>query len=103
MFDETKQICTTLSNLSEECYSCPDKTAFLASYARENSCNRYIRCLRGVATEQICDPGLQFSNETNQCELESDVGCTESEALQCPKKIQPGDFYAINDSANCSM
>jgi len=100
-FDEFNQICTTAAKAA--CYSCPDPTKFIALYPVENSCNRYVRCLRGIATDQICDEGLQFNNATEQCEPEADVGCAVSNVLTCPKTIRPGGFYAINNETDCSI
>lgn len=96
-FDEFSQKC--IGNNSG-CFSCRDSPAFYNEYV-ENSCNRFIRCIKTIATEQICDDGLQFNPTTGQCDLEANVQCTKT--FVCSLNVPAEGFYAVHDPANCSM
>ena len=95
-FDQEKQSCVTIENAN--CYSCPVQKEH-GYYPVENSCNRYIRCLQGVATEHICSNGKQFNPLTSRCEF--GVNCEIS--FKCPQDLGPEGFYAFHDPSNCSM
>lgn len=96
-FNELRQKCTQDNST---CFKCPDSLGISNVYV-ENSCNRYIRCIRNIPTEQICEEGLQFNQDFQQCDLESVVGCTKK--TTCSVNIPDGDFYAFTDPLNCSM
>lgn len=66
------QACT--SRARANCFVCPDSTSFSFEVV-ESSCNRYVRCVKGVPSEQICDSGLQFNRNTRNCDFPSSQSC----------------------------
>lgn len=97
-FNHLTQKCTKDNS---SCYTCPDSETGFSNEYIVNSCNRFIRCIKNVATEQLCEEGLQFNQNTGQCDHESEVGCTKN--FTCSLNLREGEFYAINHPANCSM
>lgn len=96
-FDQTGPVCTYQDSVN--CFECPKLG--LSWEPVEGSCNRFIRCTMGTASEEICPDNLQF-NPVTQCDLESNVKCVVD--APCPAVLPPGTlFTASHDPTNCSM
>ena len=86
-------------------FSCPDE--FEGYYPHLYSCDRYWKCLEGIAEEKLCGNGLAFDDSdptftTENCEYSYNVQCgnrTELEppisAPNCPRLY--GTFPAEDD------
>ncbi|KAJ6627763.1 putative chitinase 10, partial [Pseudolycoriella hygida] len=84
-----------------QCFSCPSNET-LSTHIMNRSCRSFIRCIGGVASQLMCEPGLQFNNKTGQCDLQSVVQCTLR--FQCPVTLPiDGSVIAIRDPYNCSV
>lgn len=84
-----------------ECFNCPNDQA-LSTHIMNRSCRSFIRCVAGIPSQLMCEPGLQFNNKTGQCDLQSVVQCTVR--FQCPLRLPiDGSVIAIRDPDNCSV
>lgn len=84
-----------------QCFNCPSNET-ITTHIMNRSCRSFIRCVSGVASQLICEPGLQFNNKTGQCDLQSVVQC--SLRFQCPVRLPiDGSVIAIRDPHNCSV
>ncbi|XP_058832997.1 probable endochitinase [Topomyia yanbarensis] len=55
------------------CIKCPS-TGF-RNLAVDGSCNKFIQCYHGTATDRECPNGLNFDIALGQCNLEDSVKC----------------------------
>lgn len=84
-----------------ECFKCPPNET-ISTHTMNRSCRSFIRCIDGTPSQLICEKGLQFNNETGQCDLESVVQCTLR--FRCPASLpEDGTVIAIRDPYNCSV
>lgn len=98
-FNPITRACDWPANV--ECFSCP-RNETMSTHIMNRSCRSFIRCVGGVASQLMCEPGLQFNNKTGQCDLQSVVQCTLR--FQCPERLPiDGSVVAIRDPYNCSV
>lgn len=84
-----------------ECFQCPSNQT-ISTHIMNRSCRSFIRCVVGIPSQLMCEPGLQFNNVTGQCDLESVVQC--SLRFRCPDRLPiDGSIIAIRDPFNCSV
>uniref|UniRef100_A0A182REJ8 Chitin-binding type-2 domain-containing protein n=1 Tax=Anopheles funestus TaxID=62324 RepID=A0A182REJ8_ANOFN len=70
-FDESRQSC--LQSTVSECFSCPASGTI--NMPHPTSCQNFVLCFLGVATERQCPPGLLFNQQLRQCDLSAKVVC----------------------------
>lgn len=87
--------------INVQCFNCPSNQT-ISTHIMDRSCRSFIRCVSGVPSQLMCEPGLQFNNKTGQCDLQSVVQCTLR--FQCPVRLPiDGSVIAIRDPHNCSV
>jgi len=84
-----------------ECFKCPSNQT-MTTHVMNRSCRSFIRCISGIASQLVCQEGLQFNNRTGQCDLESIVQCRLR--FRCPDELPiNGSIVAVRDPYNCSV
>ncbi|KAJ6647231.1 Peritrophin-1, partial [Pseudolycoriella hygida] len=99
LFNPETRLCDWSDNVN--CYRCPNNVG-LQKIPIMGSCRSFIRCIGGNPAQQVCESGLQFNENTGQCDLSSVVGCTSG--FRCPAELPiDGSIVAMRDNYNCSV
>lgn len=80
-FDSKAQACNYASVVT--CSTCPSNASGLQFIAVPNVCDKYVICAGGSAFMQTCMDGLEYNNETTQCDFSRNVKCNPPPA-SCP-------------------
>lgn len=80
-FDSKAQACNYATVVT--CSTCPSPASGLQFIAVPNVCDKYVICAGGSAFMQTCMDGLEYNNETTQCDFSRNVKCNPPPA-SCP-------------------
>ncbi|XP_055536589.1 peritrophin-44-like [Wyeomyia smithii] len=70
-YNAVRQICEQPSQAG--CIKCPS-TGF-RNLPVAGSCDKFVQCFKGVASDRVCPGGLMFDASWGQCSLEKNVKC----------------------------
>jgi len=98
-FNPETRICDWPQNVG--CFECPSNVG-LRNIRMNGSCRSFIRCIGGNPAQNVCEDGLQFNDNTGQCDLPEIVQCTTG--FRCPDELPiDGSIVAMRDNYNCSV
>lgn len=99
VFNPETRLCDFPQNV--QCFKCPSNEG-LQQIPMNGSCRSFIRCINGVPFHNICEDGLQFNENTGQCDLPDIVNC--GSGFRCPEQLPiDGSLVAMRDNFNCSV
>lgn len=88
------------SRLSANVYPCPPSGALRLPHSW--SCSSFVQCVNGIAVEQDCSEGLQYSADQGFCTTPESANCDVEQAT-CPRWTDPEDLTYVMDGRNCSQ
>lgn len=98
LFNPETNLCDWPHNV--DCFQCPSNEG-LHKIPMNGSCRSFIRCINGNPFQNVCENGLQFNENTGQCDLTDVVQCTTG--FRCPEELPIGSIVAMRDNYNCSV
>ncbi len=99
LFNPKTRLCDFRQNV--ECFQCPSNDG-LQQIAMNGSCRSFVRCINGSPFQNVCEDGLQFNENTGQCDLPNVVNCRSG--FRCPAELPiDGSIVAMRDNYNCSV
>lgn len=99
LFNPETRLCDFPDNV--DCFQCP-RNVGLDKIPMNGSCRSFVRCINGNPFQNVCEDGLQFNENTGQCDLPDFVECTTG--FRCPDELPiDGSVVAMRDNYNCSV
>lgn len=99
LFNPETRLCDWPDNV--DCFQCPSNVG-LQIIPMIGSCRSFFRCINGNPFHNICENGLQFNENTGQCDLNDVVNC--GSGFRCPAELPiDGSIVAMRDNYNCSV
>lgn len=99
LFDEENQKCNFATLVT--CFACPADQAFI-NLPVPGTCNEYVRCVHKQPEHRICPSDLSFDSSIGQCNLPTEVSCTEQAVPVCPANADPARPIFFRDEEDCS-